>query len=142
MRGSYTAPVRFVGGQIEWADRDEFVRAVRGMKDGDGEVTVGPAHRDKTYDQVKYWFAVPVPLLAEHCGTTVKRMHRDLLGECFGYETNGFGKVVPIKPSLADLTVEETADLIDWVLIFGPTELGVVIPPPDKDWKSRKGEPA
>lgn len=27
-------------------------------------------HRPKTYEQVKYWFAVPVALVADHCGMT------------------------------------------------------------------------
>jgi hypothetical protein len=131
------------GTGLKLDDRQEFARAMRSAPKG-LRVTVTveeeKTHRGKTWEQVKYWWAVPVPILAEHCGTTEARMHRDLLGECFGYEAGSFGKHVPVKASLADLTVEETTHLIDWVLVWAPSELEVVIPPPDKQWKQKKAK--
>lgn len=91
--------------------------------------------RPKSDKQRGYWFAIPVPLCADHCGNTDKQMSRDMMGECFGYEMNRFGKLVPIESSFAALSVTKAKELIDWVLDWAPRELGVRVPPPDKDWK-------
>jgi hypothetical protein len=91
--------------------------------------------RPKSDKQRGYWFAVPVPLCADHCGNTDKQMSRDMMAECFGYEVNRFGKQVPIESSFAALTVTKAKELIDWMLDWAPRELGVIVPPPDKDWK-------
>lgn len=91
--------------------------------------------RPKSDKQRGYWFAVPVPLCADHCGSTDKQMSRDMMAECFGYEQNRFGKLVPIESSFAALTVTKAKELIDWMLDWAPRELGVIVPPPDKDWK-------
>jgi hypothetical protein len=40
-----------------------------------------------------------------------------------------------VKPSSSDLTVEEFTHLIDWVLTWAPTELGVTIPSPN-EWEA------
>lgn len=135
---SFSMGATLSGNVLVLDDRDEFRRAMR--NGGNGlRVTVTVEEekdrRSKTYEQVKYWWAVPVPILAEHCGTTERQMHVALLGECFGYEEGPLGHVLPKKPSLAELTVEETTHLIDWVLTWAPSELEVVIPPPDKDWR-------
>lgn len=123
---------------LRFEDREFYNRSVDTLTVGERyDVTIDKhkAYRKKTHEQVKYWWAVPIPLLAEHCGETDKQMHRDLMVECFGTETNAFGKVVPIEPSMTDLTVEKMKHLIDWVLDWAPAELEVIIPPPDKNWR-------
>jgi hypothetical protein len=84
----------------------------------------------RTLSQLRYWWAVPVKILADECGYTPSQMHYALLGECFGYTEGPTGKAVPVKPSSSDLNVGEFTKLIDWVLDFGPNELGCVIPSP------------
>ena len=97
--------------------------------------TCGRAIQTKrTLDQNKFWWAVPVRILAEHCGYTDTQMHYALLGECFGYGAGPVGHDVPNKPSSKELTVEEFRQLIDWVLVWAPSELGVLIPEPG-DWE-------
>lgn len=92
-------------------------------------------HRAKTWEQCKYWFAVPVALVADHCGMTEQQTSHALLGECFGYIDGPTGKPVPVEPSVAALSVEKMTDLINWVLDWGPAALEIIIPPPDKQWK-------
>lgn len=91
--------------------------------------------RPKSDKQRGYWFAVPVPICADEIGCTDQQASRDLMGECFGYEENRFGRLVPKESSFAALSVTKAKELIDWVLDWGPRTLGVRIPPPDKDWK-------
>ncbi len=86
----------------------------------------------RSLNQSNYWWGVPVPMLAEHCGYTPSQMHYALLGECFGYRVGPMGQPVPNKPSSSDLTTAEFSHLIEWVLTWGPTELGVNIPAPNE----------
>lgn len=122
---------RVASGTLD-VDRAALARAVRQMKDGPVVVSIGPLKSKRSVSQNAYWWAVPVPMLAEYCGETPNRMHYQLLGECFGYTEGLGGKPVPVKPSSSDLSVEEFKQLIDWVLTWAPTELGVVIPAPDE----------
>jgi len=88
----------------------------------------------RTLDQNSYWWAEPVPRLAEHCGYSPNQMHYALLGECFGYTPGPTGQAIPVKASSSDLSVEEFRHLIDWVLVWAPSELGVAIQSPD-EWQ-------
>ena len=70
-------------------------------------------------------------MLAEHCGYTPAQMHYALLGECFGFvQQNAGGLTVPVKPSSSDLSVDEFSRLIEWVLVWAPSELGCVVRTP------------
>lgn len=132
MTHSYSAAAQIVGGTLKLLDRGAFRRAVRWMKDGPVVVKVERAKPRRSLDQNAYWWAVPVKLIAEHCGYTDAQMHYALLGECFGYIAGPNGQPVPVKPSSSELTVEEFTHLIDWVLTWAPTELGVNLPAPDE----------
>jgi hypothetical protein len=134
----FSTLVTIKGGRMDLPDREGLRAAVACMPDGDACLTIGPPKRGKTHDQLAYWFAVPVPLIAEHCGYTERQMHYALLGECFGYSPGPMGTPIPNKPSIADCTVEEVTHLIEWVLTWAPTELGVIVPEPDKDWRSKR----
>lgn len=91
-------------------------------------------HRDKrSLDQNAYWHAVPVDLLAEHCGYTHDQMHYALLGEWGGYIDGPNGQPVPRIASSSKLTTDEFSKLIEWVLTWGPSEMGVIIPAPNEE---------
>jgi hypothetical protein len=107
-----------------------FREAMWRFKDGPVVVKVEQRKTQRSLSQNAYWWSVPVKLIAEHCGYTDSQMHYALLGECFGYIDGPHGKAIPVKPSSSDLSVEEFKKLIDWVLIWAPSELGVVIPEP------------
>lgn len=119
-------------------DENDYRRAINQFADGLRLVfrlEEEPDTRPGTAPQRKYWFAVPVPICADEMGVSDDDASRDLMGECFGYEVNRFGKQVPIESSFAALTVAKRKRLIDWVLDWGPRTLNVRIHPPDKDWK-------
>lgn len=105
---------------------------IAGQKDGPYTLTLKPTKAQRSLDQNAYWWAVPVEILAEHCGYTPAQMHYALLGECFGYTPGPTGHPVPNVPSSSELNTAEFTKLIDWVLTWAPTELGVVIPAPDE----------
>lgn len=114
-------------------NRVAFKRGLRALKPGRYGMRLKIGATKRTLDQNAYWWSVPVKILAEHCGNTDSQMHYALLGECFGYTTGPTGQPVPVKPSSSDLTVQEFTHLIEWVLTWAPTELGVVIPAPNED---------
>lgn len=109
-----------------------FKEAMWRMKPGPVTVSIEQRRAKRSLDQNAYWWAVPVKLIAEHCGYTPAQMHYALLGECFGYIDGPHGHPIPLKPSSSDLSVEDFKHLIDWVLIWAPSELGVVIPDPNE----------
>jgi hypothetical protein len=96
------------------------------------EIVIRKPRTQRSLDQNAYWWAVPVKILAEFCGYTENQMHYALLGECFGYEPGPHGVPVPVKPSSADLSVEEFTHLIDWAQQWAASELGVDVPGPDE----------
>lgn len=135
------APVEFsIGGEItedgklELDSRGRFKAAIRSMDPGPVTVKIKKQRPHRTLNQNAYWWAVPVKLLAEHCGYTDSQMHYALLGECFGFTAGPTGHAVPVKPSSSELTVDEFQKLIDWVLTWAPTELGVNLPAPN-EWE-------
>ncbi len=131
--------------RLELDDRRVLQHQLRRMKPGRKTVTIAPSEkRSKTYEQVKYWWCDcgPVKLLAEHCGYTPQQMHYSLLGECFGWVDGPNGHPIPAKPSMSEYSVEEMTQIIDWVLTWAPSELQVVIPEPDKEWRKKKRQVA
>lgn len=120
---------RFGLAEPEREQRRVYFRTLAGQN---VEITVRKERTQRSLDQNAYWWAVPVRLLAEHCGYTDPQMHYALLGECFGYIVGPTGKEIPNVPSSSQLTTDQFTHLIDWVLIWGPTEMQVDIPPPDK----------
>jgi len=129
------------GGRIElvqarpgmvWADPAVVRRHMATLIDKPVDVVIRVVQARDVRQMQKYWWACPVPLLAEHCGYTDNQMHYVLLEECFGVTIGPRGMRVPNQPHSAALNFDQWRQLIDWVLIWGPTELDVVIPPPQK----------
>lgn len=128
---SYAAAGRITDGKLDLHDRRGFLDAMAGFPEGAAvDVRVDERSRSRTLQQNRFWWSQPVRLCAEHCGYTAGQMHYALLGECFGYVDGPTGHPVPVKPSSSDLTVEEFTHLIEWVLTWAPTELGVIVPAP------------
>ena len=121
-------------GRLEPHNLKSFREAVHRLPAGEYWITVEPRKVKRSLDQNAYWWAAPVKILAEHCGYTDSQMHYALLGECFGFTAGPTGQPVPVKPSSSELSVDEFKQLIDWVLVWAPSELGVVIPEPN-EWE-------
>lgn len=129
-------------GRLELDDRRVYRHQLQRMKPGRKTVTVADKaeKRSKTWEQVKWWWCDdgPVKLCAEHCGYTPAQMHYALLGECFGWVEGPHGHPIPAKPSMSEYSVEEMTHIIDWVLTWAPSELGVLVQEPDKNWRQKK----
>jgi hypothetical protein len=98
------------------------------------DVTVKAHRSHRSLDQNAYWWAVPVAILAEHCGYEPEQMHYVLLGEWRGYEP-ALTNPVPRCASSSKLTTGEFSDLIEWVQRWAATELDVQIPSPN-EWQA------
>ena len=117
-------------GRLVMDDRAGFIRHVYSFAGKDVEVTIKRKRSQRSLDQNAYWWAVPVRLCAEHCGYSDSEMHYALLGECFGWKDGPTGKPIPNIASSSGLSVDQFTHLIEWVLVWGPSELGVEIPGP------------
>lgn len=124
-------------GKFSLDDRRGFQTWIKQFAGKEVLVTVAEKRSRRTLDQLDYWWAVPVKLLADELGYTPNQMHYALLGEWGGYRTGPTGQPVPNVPSSGELNAKQMAELIDWVLTFAPAELGIVIPPPDPTKKRR-----
>ena len=121
-------------GQVVIQDRQAFDEYAKTLRGSDLQVILRKAQSQRSVQQNAYWWAVPVRLLADHCGYSDNDMHYALLGECFGYHVGPTGKEQPNEPSSSALTVEKFTRLIEWVLVWGPQEMGCEIPaPPEVD---------
>ena len=126
-------------GKFALASRTAFAKYLAEKFRGQNVVlTVKKKPVKRSLDQNAYWWAVPVVEIANYCGCTPASMHYDLLGECFGYKMGRFGKPVPERPSSSLLSKVEFSFMIEWVLDWAPTTLGVAIEPPQK-WFERVG---
>ncbi|HZL92491.1 MAG TPA: hypothetical protein VFB99_02565 [Vicinamibacterales bacterium] len=109
------------------------------FKGRDVTITIARKRRQRSLDQNGYWWAVPVQILADELGYTPSQMHYTLLGEYGGYLPGlKRGTVMPKIASSSELSTVEFAALIDWVLDWAPSELNIVIPPPDPEWRQRR----
>jgi hypothetical protein len=122
-------------------NREAFRRYVAAkFKGQEITVTVERKKRSRTLDQNAYWYAVPVKILSDELGYTPSQMHYALLGEYGGYKSGPTGQAVPNIASSSDLSTEDFAKLIDWVLDWAPSQLNIVIPPPDPKWKETRAK--
>lgn len=96
------------------------------------EIRIRPHKKQRSTDQNAYWWAVPIAILAEHCGYEPEQMHYVLLGEWRGYIDGPQGQKVPRCASSSKLTTAEFTDLIEWVQRWAATELDVQIPAPNE----------
>ena len=131
-RGAVKVFTGFVddAGHFALDQRGAFTAYASQFKGKEVELTIREKKAQRTLNQNRYWWAVPVKILAEECGYTPSQMHYALLGECFGYTEGPSGKPVPVRPSSSELNVGEFQKLIDWVLDWAPAELNCVIPAP------------
>jgi hypothetical protein len=117
-------------GKLRATDRPGLERYLVTLAGLDVDIIVRRHVEQRTLDQNAYWWTVPVRLLADHCGYSDVDMHYALLGECFGWKAGPTGKEIPNVTSSSALKVDEFSRLIDWVLVWGPTEMNCIIPPP------------
>lgn len=122
------------GGRLD-VDRKEMAEQLLTLADGPVKVLVTHLQALTGIRKMQcYWHAVPVEICrksAQIGGLQHDAMHYALLGEWRGYMDGPFGQPVPICSASRKLDRGEWVELIDWVLEWGPSEHGLVIPAPD-----------
>lgn len=123
-------------GRLRW---QEPARALSALARLDGQVldvTIQRRTAPRSLSQNAYWWAVPVPLLAEHLGYDQhehQALHYALLALCFGEVFDErLKRNMPRVRSSRGLTTEQFGVLIDWTIRWAATEWGVVIPEPQE----------
>ena len=101
--------------------------------DGDRiDLTIKRHKSQRSRDQNAYWWAVPVAILAEHCGYEPEQMHYAILGQWRGYIEGLGGQQIPRCVSSSKLNTAEFTELIEWVQRWAAMELDVQIPAPNE----------
>lgn len=73
----------------------------------------------------------PFRLLADHFGEDMAGIKYALMGECFGWVYSAAaGREVPVKAHTSEMTTEESAYFVDWVIPWAAQNHGVLIPLP------------
>lgn len=119
-------------GHLSFADRKALERYLRTLKGHDVVFSVKRKTKQRSYDQLRYWFGVPMKLLSEHTGYTKMQMHYLALAICFGVvadEATGFD--VPVVPASRHLTTQQFSELIEWVGPWAREVHDVEIPLPE-----------
>lgn len=103
-------------GHLSFADRKALDRHLRTLKGCDVVFSVKRKTKRRSYDQLRYWFGVPMKILSEHTGYTKMQMHYLCLAVCFGVLTDPVtGFDVPVVPASRHLTAQQFSELIEWV---------------------------
>lgn len=115
-----------------------FKRTLRGKRI---VVTVRQWRKKATRKQHGWYRGCALPMIAEEMGHLpyeYPAVHDMLMREWFGLKEGKHPKF-KIRHSTADMnTVEFTEQMIEMVQVWAATELGVVIPDPDANWKQKK----
>lgn len=97
-----------------------------------GELIVRKIRRQRSYDQLRYWFGVPMKRLSEKTGYTKMQMHYLCLACCFGVVADAVtGHEVPVVPASKHLTTAQFSELIEWVGPWAWETYELEIPLPD-----------
>lgn len=74
------------------------------------------ANRDKrSYQQLRYWFGVPMKALSEVTGYTKMQCHTLCLALCFGVSIDPYtGRDIPVVPFSRGLTKRQFSELMEW----------------------------
>lgn len=135
------------GGELKIQNRDYLVGVYSRWPVGTDVTVTVTRRRPKISDlQRSYWFAVPVPILAEWTGDDEDSVHHDLM-EKYGAKVTkawrnkktGRRRQRTRRVSIMDLNTKQMTELIDTVRRDFGNE-GVIIPEPDPLWKQRKAE--
>lgn len=131
---------RFLGlvqdGKLRLDYKAQFDAYIKRFEGDEVVVKVTKRRSQRSDEQNGYWWAVVVPLLAEHCGYTHDEMHDALKLKFLSREDMSKGLIR--VGSTAKLNTLEFADLVDRVALWAAEDFGVVIPLPDKRWREKR----
>lgn len=121
-----------VNGRFVMQDEALYRSDMKRLPDGPARAVVYTEdHRDDFRQMQRWWHGCAVELCRQHFGLQHDQMHYALLGEFGGHMDGPLGRPVPIVASSSKLSRQQWVSLIDWVLIWGPSEHGIDIPEPN-----------
>lgn len=128
---------RFAGrvrhGQVELDQPVKFQRFVEGHEGQEIELILRLPTLDRTSQQLRYWFGVPMKLLSEATGYTKMQMHYLALAICFGVVVDEkTGIDVPVVSASRHLTATQFSELIQWIIPWAEEQHHVSIPLPNE----------
>lgn len=108
----------------------------------DIEVIYRKPRRQRSTDQLRYWFGVPMRLLSKKTGYTKLQMHYLCLAICFGVVVDPkTGREIPVVPASKALSTKQFSELIEWCPPWAWDEWQMSIPlPNDVDLDSLPGD--
>lgn len=118
--------------RLYFHDRPGFDAWVAAQKDGLAvRVTVKRKRRSARANA--YYWAVVVPMVADHTGFTEEETHEALKALHLGREVKDLaGREIVCTKSSATLDSKEFGEYVDRCIAFAATELGVAIAPADR----------
>jgi hypothetical protein len=97
------------------SERARYDERLVELIDEDVELAIRKRRSQRSYDQLRYWFGVPMKRLSERTGYTKMQQHYLCLAICFGVILDPVtGHEVPIVPASKHLTQGQFAELIEW----------------------------
>jgi hypothetical protein len=122
------------GGKVVIDDDARYLRTLHKLAGKRVEVVIRKPASKRSLDMNAYLHCKngPFRLLADYFGEDMAGVKYALMGECFGWVYSAAaGREVPIKAHTSEMTIEESAYFVDWVIPFGAKH-GVLIPLPDE----------
>lgn len=125
---------RVLKGALLVLDRPrDYGRHVRSLAGEYVELVLRKQRTQRSYDQLRYWFGVPMALLSDHTGYTKMQMHYLCLAICFGVVADAqTGREIPVVPASRHLTVAQFSTLIEWCPSWAMETYQVSVPLPNE----------
>jgi hypothetical protein len=122
------------GGRLELleTERSQRHRHLQSLAGQMVEVVVRRVRTQRSLNMSAYLHAQVFPILAEAIGDDIESVKFDVMGECFGWHTTKTGERYPVKGHTSEMTREESAYFVDWVIPWAARKFGVDIPLPRK----------
>ena len=121
------------GDTLEIVEYSNYKRYISTLKDGELELVVRRAKRNRSNSQNSYYWGVVIPLIAEEIGELINEDVHNILREKFLKKgVDILGNRYEIVRSTADLSTMEFEKYLKEIRLWASMELSVKIPLPNE----------
>ncbi len=99
------------------------------------EIEIHLVQGGKTKAQLGYYWGVVMPIISQATGFTTEEAHEVYKKKFATYQKVHKGKVYKFTKGLSDMRVGEASEFISKVLNHARTDLGLIIPDADEEFK-------
>jgi hypothetical protein len=113
-----------------------FKAFVSSLKNAAVDIVVQKRRQTRSQRANRYWWGVVIPSIAKELGYLPyehEAVHDAVVRQIVGLRP-GSDPRLSIRQSTHDMDVEDFGNLIEATVIWAATELGIVIPDPEKRW--------